>query len=191
MDLGKLSLQEILKMGIKIGVETANEEYARKMVENLKQREDRRLRNTRLLLENYRVLITHCDKGVSSSEKIRPIDILDDIDSMIDPKKELVIESIKRSQERTKIMITHIDAMLRAYKNYAKEIGGEEWLYYIVMHKSYISHPRYSKEQLESEHHISGRSLRRYKTAGIEMFSRFLFGVDSFKMSNFLAKSCP
>jgi hypothetical protein len=189
-DTKKLSLQEILQMGIKIGIEAANEQYARRMVENMKQREDRRLRNTRLLLENYWVLMSHCKNGVSSN-KLKPIDVLEDIDSLMDSNKELVLESIQRTKERTHIMIKHINSMLRSYQFYAKNESNEEWLYYIVMHKSYISKPRPTNEELAVEHHISVRSVRRYRNAGIEMYSRFLFGVDSFKTSNFVSQSCP
>jgi DNA-binding transcriptional MerR regulator len=160
-----------------------NERYARKMIETLKQREERRLHNTRLLLENYRVFLKHRDKAVVSSSDLRPIDVLEDIESIFDPKKELILESVKRSKDRTLLMIAHMDEMLNQYKFYAKSCNiAEEWRRYMVMHYSYISNRSYTNAQIGGRCRVDSRTIQRDRQAAIEMYSRFLWGVDSLKI---------
>jgi hypothetical protein len=98
---------------IKLAVEAVRE-YDEK---NRKSRHDRRLRNTRLLLKNYLLLREHCEKAVYEKqnplEDDNAIDVLDTIEAY---DHETYIKAIKSSVTRTKIILAHIDEMMKIYK---------------------------------------------------------------------------
>jgi hypothetical protein len=90
-----------LQMGIKQGVEIALETIRKTKQETLRNRHDRRLRNVRLLLENYKELMAH-QYGVKCRSRQSAIEILDEIEDL--DTDDCYVESIKRSRERTKII---------------------------------------------------------------------------------------
>lgn len=71
--------------------------------------QDRRLRNTKLLLENYNLLQDHCKNVVYDKEPIINLRAVDALDSFDACYNEAYIESIKKSTVRTKIILTHIN----------------------------------------------------------------------------------
>lgn len=76
-----------------------------------KSRQDRRLHNTRLLLKNYRLLKEHTKGAIfnASQAKERAVDILDGLNDY-EMDDGLYIESIKKSQQRTLIILAHLRA---------------------------------------------------------------------------------
>jgi len=176
-------------MAIEIGTKTAVTEMRNNTIENIKKREDRRLHNTRMLLENYRILTLRENRNKIGKGKA--IDILEDIEALMDDKFESVLESVKRSEERTNAMIQYINETLNLYKIFAKSSKiPEDWRKFTVMYLSYISKARYTNEEIAVKLHLNVRSIQRDKTTAIQLFSRFLWGVDNFKMSNFMSYSC-
>jgi hypothetical protein len=176
-------IREVLQLGIEIGIKTALNEMEKKREERFRTKYDRRLRNTRLLLENYHAFIKHCNNAVYEKSKMSAIDILDDIDNFENEKNELVIESIKRSKERTYIMIEHINKMIRMYKVFTEDSKKpEEVRKYKIIVNSYISERRHTNEEMASKMHIDVRSVQRDKSLAIEQLTVFLFGVDGLKM---------
>lgn len=182
------NLQDVLKIGIQIGVETALEQMHKQRMENIKCRYDRRLRNTRLLLENYKVFMMYCNKAVYTNSRIRPIDILEDIDSILDDNDELVIDSIKRSKERTYIIVNHINEMAKMYKVFTEQSEKpEEIRKYKIIVNLYLSKCSHTKENIATKLHIDVRTLNRDLCLAIEQLSRFIFGVDGVKMHKFMS----
>ena len=78
---------------------------------------DRRLRNTKLLLKNYRAFKKHCTGAVYTDETgehdgKKEETALELLDMMLQRDNVAVVEAIRTSCRRTKIIIRHIDAML-------------------------------------------------------------------------------
>ena len=87
----------------------------------LEERRDRRLHNTQLLLKNYRKFKLHCTGAVytdeegdhDGSEEEEAIELLD---MMMNKNRMAVVESIRMSCRRTKIIIKHIDNVLDMFR---------------------------------------------------------------------------
>jgi hypothetical protein len=187
----QMSIKDVVTMAVEIGTKTAISEMKTNTFENIRKREDRRLHNTRMLLENYRLLTLREDRCKLVKSKSRPLDILEDIEALMDNKFESVLESVKRSEERTNAMIQYINDTLKLYKIYAKSSKiPEDWRRYTVMYLFYISKMRHTNDEIAAKLHLDVRSIQRDKTTAIQIFSRFLWGVDNFKMSNFVSYTC-
>lgn len=111
-----ISMDSLMELVAEAAAKTAigvyNEEH------QMKQKERRRqiLRNTKLLLENYRSFKTHISRSVYdlSTATESAVDLLD---MMWDGTgNTLNIQSIKQSVLRTAVIMDHITKMLKIYK---------------------------------------------------------------------------
>lgn len=177
-------MEMAIQCGIEAGVKSAVNYMETEHQKARKGRQDRRLRNTRLLLKNYRLLKQHTKEAVfnASQAKERAIDILDGLDDY-DMSDGLYIESIKQSQQRTLIILAHIDQMLEIYKAYCYNGGnGEDVRRYEVIMATYINEPKKSAQEIAGTFDIERRTVYKDITAAINPLTALLFGIDSMKM---------
>ena len=173
-----------IQRGIDTGTKAAMEYIMEEKKTQQKGRYDRRLRNTRLLLKNYRTLKQHAQGAVFNARKAKEnaVDILDNLDDFTFDDT-LYIESIKRSQQRTIIIMRHIDEMLKYYRIACEQSGREDEMrcYRIIM-KTYIDDERKTAEQIAEEENIERRTVYKNITTAIKPLSGLIFGVDSLKL---------
>jgi hypothetical protein len=177
------TVDEVIKMGTEIGVQTGME-YIRKEKENRRlNRLDRRLRNTKMLLREYKKLCIHSRDAVDKNQcKEIVIDILDELDSF-EYSDDLYIESIKRSKERTAIIVEHIKKMMQIYKYMStKSRKPEELRRYNIILKMYMKSPEATVEELSAEYHIDTRSIYRDIEKAVETLASLIFGIDGLKV---------
>lgn len=179
-----------IEKGVAAGVKAATDRIEEERKKERKGRYDRRLHNTRLLLKNYRVLKHHAldavHTGARANEVIseNAVDILDDLESMGFRKVDdrLYIESIKRSQQRTRIIIEHIDEMLRYWRIDCEQSGREEALRrYRIVVDTYISDDQMTAEELAQREHIEKRTVYKDIKAAMRPLSALIFGIDGIK----------
>jgi len=177
-------LEIALQKGIEAGTKAAMEYLIEEKKAQRKGRYDRRLRNTRLLLKNYRILKQHVQGAVFNAKQAKEsaIDILDGLDEF-SFDDNLYIESIKRSQQRTFIILQHIDEMLKYYRIACEQSGREDAMrcYRIIM-KTYINEERKTAEQIAEEENIERRTVYKNINAAIKPLSALIFGIDSLKL---------
>ena len=95
---------EIIRIAAKAGAEAAIQKEAEKKKELEKKKHSKRLRNTKLLLEHYREFKAYSANAVYNAETSpHAIDILEALWIKDDDRRELVIDSIKRSAVRTMV----------------------------------------------------------------------------------------
>lgn len=176
----ELAIQKGIEAGTKAAMDYLEEEKSAQR----KGRYDRRLRNTRLLLKNYRTFKQHAQGAVFNARKAKEnaVDILDSLDDF-NFDDTLYIESIKRSQQRTIIIMRHIDEMLKYYRIACEQSGREDEMrcYRIIM-KTYIDDERKTAEQIAEEENIERRTVYKNITTAIKPLSGLIFGVDSLKL---------
>ena len=122
----------------------------------LEERRDRRLHNTQLLLKNYRKFKLHCT----------------------------VVESIRMSCRRTKIIMKHIDNVLSMYEVYCNQkadnadgrTARREWQ---ALRRYYISDDEPTYDQIAADLQISPRQVYRDLSSATAQVSVFMFGVDA------------
>ena len=188
--VGARMLDIAIEKGVAAGVKAATDRIEEERKKERKGRYDRRLHNTRLLLKNYRVLKHHAldavHTGARANEVIseNAVDILDDLESMGSRKVDdrLYIESIKRSQQRTRIIIEHIDEMLRYWRIDCEQSGKEEALRrYRIIYDTYISDTQMTAEELAQREHIEKRTVYKDIKAAMRPLSALIFGIDGIK----------
>lgn len=145
-----------------------------------RQKKDRRLHNMQLLLKNYRALKAGCENAVyQKTEHISEImgDIMD-----MDDSDSVIVESIKRSAERTAIIISHIDVMLDMYYLYCTKQGEKEMRKYDIIKALYIDDNKPSVKELADFFHVSKMTIHNDRRSAIEMLSTLMFGIDGLHM---------
>ena len=185
--IGARMLDIAIEKGVAAGVKAAADRMEEERRKARKGRYDRRLHNTRLLFKNYRALKHHAlgavHTGAQANEKIEEnaVDILEELDDeRVDDR--LYIESIKRSQQRTRIIIEHIDEMLRYWKIDCEQSGKEEALRrYRIVFATYIGDDQIAAEDLARREHIEKRTVYKDIKAAMRPLSALIFGIDGIK----------
>ncbi|MCJ7839965.1 hypothetical protein MUB24_03360 [Lederbergia sp. NSJ-179] len=162
---------------LKIIAEVASQQAVKAYKADLEKveevRHDRRLRNIRLLLKNYRALMIHAEK------------LKDDIDDFEETSIHQLnvytvslesIESIMKSQKKTIAMTQFIKDKVEAYKNSCSK---EELKYYQVLEMKYISSKKYTHQEIADRMHVDRTTVSRYLTRAVEDLLVIVFGVEA------------
>ena len=93
---------------------------------------------------------------------------------------DVKIDSIKRSSERTAIMINHIDAMIGLYEAYCERSkdGSLERRRYEVLWDMYIADMELTAEEIAAKQNISKNSVYADLRIATERLTALIFGVD-------------
>lgn len=162
---------------IKIAVAAALDHQDKIQKKLAKERHDRRLRNTGLLLRNYTVFKDHCKSSIYDIKQIdetNPLDMLEDISSL---DSDEYIESIKRSVNRTKIIIAHIEKMMDLYAVYCQQSRrSEDMRRYRVVKAMYFD--KELVEDIARREGVDARTCFRDSREARETISALMFGLD-------------
>jgi hypothetical protein len=161
-------------------IATIREYDAKQHKLNIKLSRDIRLRNTRLLLQNYNYFKVHAEESVYSADQLQDIDEIDDY------KPHILLQSIKKSSHKTFIVLKHINKMLVRYKNYADMGSDKSKREYRVMVKHFIDGVKTS--DIAGLEGVDERTIRRDIVDAIQHFSCFLFGFNSIAD---MSEECP
>lgn len=184
-------IEKIIEQTAKL---TAEKIYAKMRSDNAKEQEslfDKRLYNTKLLLEHYRLFKEHAENAVFEltrldEAELTAIEIMDSMWQSAGPGRgEIAIESIANSTLRTQIVIKHIDEMLGIYEAYCYRSGKPEnerrW---DVINTMFIFPLPVGKsktelyEELAAKHFTSTRQIQRDINDSMEKITALLFGID-------------
>lgn len=184
--IGARILDIAIQKGVAAGVQAAESHLEEERKRERKGRYDRRLHNTRLLLKNYRALKHHALGAVSTGTQVNGIreNAVDILDSLDDERIDdtIYIESIKRSQQRTQIIIEHIDEMLRYWRIDCEQSGKDEVVRrYRIVYDTYISDDQVTAEDLAKREHIEKRTVYKDIKAAMRPLSALIFGIDGIK----------
>lgn len=145
-----------------------------------KERRDRRLRNTKLLLRNYRMLKAHCESAVYEAARmdVSEVDIIELIESVF-TNGEMYVESIKRSAERTYLIMSHVNKMLRIYEIYCSTSGAiEDRRRYDALYARYIAEESMTIAEIAEKENVDNSTVYRDINTAVEKLSALLFGID-------------
>lgn len=169
-----MNKQEIAK----IAAEAALEFYKKEQERQSKLKKDRRLRNTKLLLRNYRKFKVHCEENLSEIEALMDFDSFEYLDV-----EELAIEAIIKNKARTAAMVKYIDRMLEVYRIMSEKSNKPEDLRrFKILYDLYISDDEKTVEELSECHNIEKRSVYRDCNKACEALSSLIFGVDGLRL---------
>lgn len=178
-------IEETARKAAREGAKEVVAEQARKAA----GRCDRRLRNTKLLLKNYRMFKKHCTGAVYTDEAgehdgREEETALELLDMMLQRNNAITVESIRSSCRRTKIMIRHIDTMLGLYETYCNQGDNEALKRGLRIIKAmYIDETAKPVEQIAMQENVSARQVYRDHDAAVDKISMLMFGIDALEMS--------
>lgn len=182
--MSNITFEKAIEIGIKAGVREALDRIQKDKDDRFKYRHDRRLRNTKLLLRNYNKFRLHCKNAVYTSEQLREInviDVLDDLNNIDD--ESLYINSIKKTHDRTFIIVKHINRMIKLYEYSAKmDHDATTIRRYTVIKKFYMSNKKITYTEIAEELQVSEKTISRDIQQGIEDLSSLIFGIDGIKL---------
>ena len=175
-----ISMEEV----IRIATETAISVYDQQKKAEAKEKHDRRLRSTKMLLENYRSFSSYNDNAVINLYDALKID--EDIYSVLELMEgrerissEVKIDSIEKGVLRTKIMMAHVNAMLDIYKrNCENSPYPEEMRRYRVIYGMYLGEEEKRSEQIAEEECCDIATVYRDKKNAITKLTALIFGID-------------
>lgn len=126
---------------------------------------------------SYRDLKTHCKEAVYEAEGEQSES--DMIESLMSVKDDTVIlESIKRTTQRTQMMISHIDKMMDVFHVMCEKRGDREKRRYHVIYDYYIARNKKSLQRIADEYSVSRVTIYNDLKSAEEELSVFFFGVD-------------
>lgn len=173
----------IIRLAAEVGAQSALKAYREETERMQKERADRRLRNTKLLLRNYRMFKAHAENAVYNANDVDD-DAYDIIDLMSDRYRDsdALVESIQRSAARTATIVRHIDTMLKLYEAYCNSTGNpEEIRRWNVICGLYINDPPMTIKQLANAFVCTERTIYRDIDDACEKIAALIFGIDGVK----------
>lgn len=158
-------------------VEEVAKERTRQEIAQAKERKDWRLRNTELLMKNYRMLRSHCDGIVEDLETVE-VNVFD--------RHELEIESLMAYKAKTAKMLNFVDAQLKVYKTYCYDCGDSVRRRYSVVSRLYVDKSFVGKPKkiIAEGLNIDLSTMYRDETKAFQELSMYIFGFDSIQDLN-------
>ncbi len=153
--------------------------YKKDLLKNERHLNDTRIKNTRMLFENYRDFKVAAIKSIYNAKQAE--NAIDILDLMWDPHNhsDMVVESIKASAVRTNIIVAHIDSMLKIYKElcYSSKNDSERRRY-DCLYLRYIAEKPLTIEEIAAKKNVVPRCVYKDIDAAIERMAKLIFGVD-------------
>jgi len=175
-DAGEAAAKEAAKVASRVAIETWEKERKKEA----RQRVDRRLRNTKLLLDNYRSFAAHIRCAVFEASLLddeSAIHILDMMDAY--DVEYVAIESIKRSTVRTAVIVAHIEEMLGVYRAMCERSSkSEDIRRYRIIKTLYIEECQMSILDIAEQEKVDQRTVYRDRDVAFERLAALFFGID-------------
>lgn len=177
-------VNKIVKSAAKTAAEKAIEVYNSEKEKQKENIRDRRLRNTHLLLKNYRMFKQSSEESVFSLAHMElqesAADIIESMMNIYD--EEVIVDSIKRSAARTATIVAHVDNMLDLYETYCRHTCGDYVAVrrFEVMYDAYIAEVPLSKRELAEKYNVSRDTIYMDLREAKKNLAALIFGVDGF-----------
>jgi Mg2+ and Co2+ transporter CorA len=141
-----------------------------------KQEKDWRLRNTKLLLENYHRLRDHCEDIENQVEEY---------EDTVFALEELTLESLMKYQLKTAKMMRHFDRMLKHFASDCNAGTEEDRRRLKVIQLRYLNRKRLNITELCEMLSVEQTTIYRDTRQAINSMSIYLFGVSALDMLEF------
>ena len=174
--LSKEEVESMIQQAAVAGAQVATDTMLVAQRRAEKERIDRRLHNTELLLRNYRTLKASCVYESRDSKREEVTEMLEDIMEMKDDK--VIVESIKASAKRTALMVQHIDKMLDVYRIYCGKLSEKDKRRYKVIKLLYISKQSMNITEISKKFSVSKVTIYEDLKIAKERLSSLFFGID-------------
>lgn len=178
-------IERLVADGVARGVRQGIEQY--KSEEKLKEKitYDIKIKNTRLLLKNYRRFEKACTQAVVTEKDLESATVNEILDKLYCTTYDevTVVQSILTSKKRTEIIMSHIKKIINFYIFDADSSKNDE-----KSRRAHILEDLYIKGKkqpamsvLANRYQVSERQVHRDKNVAIEEIAIFMFGIDGIR----------
>jgi hypothetical protein len=154
--------------------QVAIKQYKAQIAKQKKEEQDWRLRNTKLLLENYHRLKDHCD---DIDQQIR------EYEDTVFNLEELTLETLMKYKIKTAKMMRHFDRMLKHFETDSQQGSEEQQRRFKVIYHRYLSENRLSIQQLCEMYSVEQGMIYRDSRIAIKDLSVYLFGLAAIEFT--------
>lgn len=177
-------IQNSITAGVNEGVKRAVERIEAERILANKIKYDNRIKNTKLLLNNYRNFKKHINTTIYTEEQLTTEtteEILDKLGINYNEAYDVtLVESILKSKKRTEIIIAHIDTILDAYETKAYKSDDIE-----LKRRANVVKKIYKEgikmNQISIETHSSISTIKRDKDRAVKEIAILMFGIDGIR----------
>lgn len=176
------AIKEAAKIGAEVGAKTALETVKAEQENVRRTRKDRRLRNTKLLLKQYRTMRLGCMNSVyDAAQAARDTEDIN-IEALMShlDEEDFRVESTFRTAGRTYILVRHMDRMLGLYAYICDKAEREDYKrhYRTIMALYITGDAPVTVEAISASEHVDKRTVYKDIDAAVETLSTLLYGVD-------------
>lgn len=178
-------VEQLVAEGVARGVKQGIEQFRNE--ERLKEKitYDIKIKNTRLLLKNYRRFEKACNQAVVTEKDLESATVDEILDKLYCTTYDevTVVQSILTSKKRTEIIMTHIKKIIDFYIIDANNSKNDEKIRRAsILEDLYIKgKTQPAMSVLAKRYHISERQVHRDKNVAIEEIAVFMFGIDGIR----------
>lgn len=172
---------ETIQAITKVATTAAIAEFEKIRAQQRQEQTDRRLRNTKLLMKNYRKFADYNSHAIYETAQICQACDNDALFSLagITPGDKFHVESIRNGVATTRIIVEHIDTMLDVYKSRCeKSPKAEKQRRWRVLQAMYLSSEDLSPAEIADKEHISMSQFYDDINNACEDLTPLLFGLD-------------
>lgn len=167
---------ELVKVVAESAARAAVEYLEREKRQQDRAKRDWRLRNTKLLLRHYREFVEHSEE-IKISLSVES-DTLEDLYT-----DDLAVEAIRRSKQRTLVMVRFIQRTMETYRIRCEKSGEEnEVRRYHVIHDLYIGDENLHPDEIAERHFINRRTVYKDVDEAVKTLSVLIFGIDAIRL---------
>lgn len=168
--------REIIETASRVAIAQYHKETDRQK----KAIKDRRLHNTKLLMERYREFVIHSKSAVYDAAQVdddTDFDTLLDLMGLGDGGRQLSVASVQESAARTRILVHHIDQMLDYFKcRCEKSRKSEDARRYRVIKGMYLDESEKMAQELADEETVDVSTIYKDAKMAMQQLSALIFG---------------
>ncbi len=178
-------IEQLVAEGVSRGVKQGIEQFRNEEKLREKITYDIKIKNTKLLLKNYRKFEKACNQAVVTEKELESATVDEILDKLYCSTYDevTVVQSILASKKRTEIIMTHIKKIINFYISDADNSKNDE-----KSRRAHILEELYTKGKIQpamsvlaKRYHISERQVHRDKNIAVEEIAVFMFGIDGIR----------
>lgn len=168
--------------GAEIGAQAAIQAIEAEQKRYRRMRYDRQFHNTKLLLQHYRSLNSHYLNAVWEEDDNGEYESFEEVMWLMNSRNysdEVVVESIKQSSKKTRIIMRHVNRMLAEYREKCEQSSRQEdkrkWR---VIRDLYIAEIRTAALEVAERENIDKRTVYKDVDTAVADLTILFFGVE-------------
>lgn len=176
VDLPSGMLKKIVEAASAIACEAYRNEAEKVRTEN----KDKRLYNTRLLMEKYQGLVKYSEDALYDASQIDEDTELSELIELMSEgqgERTLSVDCVRERVGRTRIILRHMNRMLEFYRHKCQTSGKQEiqrkW---DTIYELYLAENGKTIAELAEMFYVDERTVYRYNKAALQDLSALFFG---------------